>query len=140
MSKLFAFTTVACPFEHVPDRLREYFGGEDATMPLRVRFADLNVERDVEIHLAPKPGYPGYRLIDVTWRAAGGGPYPVFHGTLSVEEEAGGWSRLDLDGDYDPPFGLIGAAVDAAVGHRVAEATANDLLSEFKRILSRVPA
>lgn len=136
MTQLYVYTTVNCPFEDVPERLTRFFGGDTAVVPLRMRFADLRIERDVEIHLASKPGYPGYRLVDVSWAPRGGGPYPVFHGTLSIQDEGAGWSRIDLDGTYQPPFGLVGAAIDAAVGHRVASATASDFLAELKRIIT----
>lgn len=137
MSSLHDFTTIACPFEDVPGRLHEYFGGDVGTMPILLMVGDVGIARDVEVHLSPKPGYPGYRLLDVSWKAKEGGPYPVFHGTLSVADEGAGWSRIDLDGTYKPPFGLAGAAFDAAVGHRIAQATASELLAYFKRVLTR---
>jgi hypothetical protein len=43
-----------------------------------------------------------------------------------------------LDGTYKPPFGLVGASFDVALGHRVAEATASELLAQFRRILGGV--
>jgi hypothetical protein len=137
MSSLHDFTTVACPFEDVPGRLRAYFGGDAGTMPVLVMVGDLGVERNVEIRLSPRPSYPGYRLLDVEWKSKDGGPYPVFHGTLSVADEGAGRSRLDLDGTYEPPFGVAGAAFDAAVGHRIAGATASELLSQFRDVLTR---
>jgi hypothetical protein len=135
MSTIHDYTTVACPFDEVPDRLYAHFDGGDATLPLRVKIGDLKLERDVEFHLANKPAYPGYKLLDVTWAPADGGPYPRFAGTLSVAEDAVGWSRIELDGSYRPPFGIAGAAFDAAVGHRIAQGTATELLAEIKRIL-----
>ena len=136
MSTISEFTTVACPFDQVPDRLSAHFGGNDVTLPMRVRLGDLRLERDVEFHLAPKPGYPGYRLLDVSWEPKDGGPYPHFHGTLSIAEDAIGWSRIEIDGTYQPPLGIAGAAFDAAVGHRMAQSTAAELLDELKRILA----
>jgi hypothetical protein len=135
MSTLHDFTTVACPFDQVPDRLLAHFHGGDAVIPLRVSVGDLRVERDVEFHLKTKPAYPGYRLLDVSWAPKDGGPYPTFAGTISVAEDAVGWSRIEIDGTYRPPFGIAGAAFDAAVGHRLAERTASELLAEIKRLL-----
>lgn len=135
MSTLHEYTTAKCYFEDVPDLLYAYFDGDSATMPLRVTLGDLRIERDVDIHLTSRAGYPGYRMLDVTWRPKDGGPYPTFSGTLSIADEGAGWSRIDLDGAYTPPFGMIGAAIDATVGHRLAEATVTELLHEFKRIL-----
>jgi hypothetical protein len=135
MSTIRDFTTVACPFDEVPDRLRAHFESGAAVLPLRVKFGDLKIERDVEFHLKSKPAYPGYKLLDVSWAPKDGGPYPMFAGTLSVAEDATGWSRIEIDGTYSPPFGIAGAAFDAAIGHRIAQGTLTELLAELKRIL-----
>ena len=135
MGNIREFTTVACPFDEVPDRLYAHFDGGDAVLPLRLRFGDLRVERDVNFRLQTKPAYPGYRLLDVSWTPKDGGPYPRFDGTLSVAEDGAGWSRIEIDGSYRPPFGIAGAAFDAAVGQRIAQATASELLAELKRLL-----
>ena len=135
MGNIREFTTVACEFDQVPDRLFDTFAGGDAVLPLRVRFGDLKIERDVDFHLRTKPAYPGYRLLDVSWSPKDGGPYPTFHGTLSVAQDAIGWSRLEIDGTYNAPFGVAGAAFDAVVGHRIAQGTATELLAEIKRLL-----
>jgi len=135
MSTIHEYTTVQCPFDEVPDRLYAHFDGGDATMPLRVKIGDLKIERDVDFHLTTKPAYPGYKLLDLTWTPKDGGPYPAFAGTLSVAQDAIGWSRIEIDGKYSPPFGVAGAAFDAAVGHRIAQGTATELLAELKRIL-----
>ncbi len=136
MSTLREFTTVQCPFEDTATYLSSRFGDGSTTLPLRVRIADLRVERDVDIRLAPKPGYPGYHLFDLGWVPKDGGPYPSFEGTLSIAQDAINWSRIEIDGAYRPPFGVLGLAFDAAVGHRIAQATAVELLAEFRRILT----
>ena len=135
MGNIREFTTVACPFDEVSDRLYAHFDGGDAVFPLRVRFGDLTVERDVNFHLKTKPAYPGYRLLDLSWTPKDGGPYPSFSGTLSVAEDAIGWSRIEIDGSYRPPFGIAGAVFDAAIGQRIAQATASELLGEIKSLL-----
>lgn len=136
MSDIQEFTTVACPFEDVPRRLRHHFGSDTATIPLRLNLGHLRLERDVKINVREKSPYPGYRLLDVSWEPKGGGPYPSFHGMLSIADEGAGWSRLDLDGTYQPPYGLFGAAFDATVGHRIAVATTTELLAYIKAILT----
>jgi hypothetical protein len=138
MSTIRDFTTAACPYDEVPGRLQAYLERNDATIALRLPLGDLRVEHDVEVRLAPKPGYTGYKLLDVSWTPKPAGAYPAFAGTLSVADEGAGWSRIELDGTYKPPFGLLGAAFDAAVGHRIAEATATELLAQLKRILTPV--
>ena len=140
MSTIRDFTTVACSFDDVPDRLHAHFVGDTAVLPLRVKIGDLTIERDVEFHLKSKPAYPGYKLLDVSWAPKDGGPYPSFAGTLSVAEDSAGWSRIEIDGTYSPPFGIAGAAFDAAVGHRIAQGTITELLAELKRILGAAQA
>jgi hypothetical protein len=135
MGNIREFTTVACPFDEVPDRLYARFDGGDTVLPLRLRFGDLRIERDVNFHIQSKPAYPGYRLLDVSWTPKDGGPYPRFSGTVSVADDGAGWSRIEIDGSYRPPFGIAGAAFDAAVGQRIAQATASELLAELKRLL-----
>lgn len=135
MSILSEFTTVRCPYEAVPNRLDRALNAVGHKLPLTVPIGDLRLEKDVEIHLTPKPGYPGYQLLDVQWDPEGG-PYPSFHGTLSIGDEGGGWSRVELDGEYRPPFGMVGAMFDATLGRRIAEATALQLLLELKRRIS----
>ncbi len=139
MSTIHDFTTVACPFDQVPERLTAHFDGGTAVLPLRVKLGELKIERDVEFHLASKPAYPGYKLLDVSWAPKDGGPYPTFRGTISVAEDAASWSRIEIDRTYSPPFGIAGAAFDAAIGHRIAQGTASELLGELKRILLAVP-
>ncbi len=136
MSHIFEYTTVECPFDEVPGKLEAHVLRTEGTMPLRIKLGELRLERDVNFRLASKPGYPGYRLLDVSWEPKDGGPYPRFDGTLSVAEDAYGWSRIEIDGKYRAPFGVAGAAFDAAVGHQIAQNTATELLGELKRILS----
>lgn len=64
--------------------------------------------------------------------------YPSFDGTLTVEaDETYNSSRLVIAGSYTPPGGATGAAFDAAVGSRIAAATANELLRKVGDSLER---
>ena len=65
----------------------------------------------------------------VTWRPEGGGPFPVFRGLLSIAASTPKSSMVALEGGYEPPLGVAGKAFDAVLGHRIAEATADELLS-----------
>ena len=48
-------------------------------------------------------------------------------------------ARLSLAGVYRPPLGALGAGLDRAVFHRVADATARSLLSRVADVLARRP-
>jgi hypothetical protein len=54
---------------------------------------------------------------------------PVFSGSIGVRPAVPG-SLLVLQGSYTVPAGALGAAVDAALLHRVAERTANAFLDD----------
>jgi len=136
MSELHAFVTVHCPFEDAREHLYERFQDGRGTISLGIVVGDVRVETGVRISFRDKADYTGYHIIDVSWKPANGGPFPEFHGTLSIAQDAIDWSRIDLDGAYRPPFGLAGAAFDAVLGHRIAEATANHLLAKLKEMLT----
>jgi hypothetical protein len=89
--------------------------------------------REAVITLAPdhQPGEmtPHFK---VDWKDAHSGPYPHFHGKLSVEsDEDYGSFWLVLKGDYQPPGGVGGQLFDAVIGKRIAEKTAHGLLAEI---------
>jgi hypothetical protein len=60
---------------------------------------------------------------------------PKFAGALSGERLEGGESRLTLEGQYNAPFGPVGAAFDVILGRRIAAATANALLQDMKEFI-----
>lgn len=66
--------------------------------------------------------------------------FPTMHATLSVYPLSPTETQLDLDGQYEPPLGLLGAAGDALVGHRVAEASVHRLVREMAKRLGQVAA
>jgi hypothetical protein len=71
----------------------------------------------------PHPTY------SVTWASKGGAPYPDFAGALAVEKSArDDCFGLVVSGHYEPPAGTVGGVFDAALGRRIAQASARDLL------------
>lgn len=73
-----------------------------------------------------------YPCWTVSWKPAADGPYPDFEGTLTLRGSSeADTSILEISGDYQPPLGVAGRAFDAALGSRIASATARDLLEDF---------
>lgn len=138
MTMIYAYETMRCPSERVPELIGNYlsgFGGglnAPAKLPMRLQIGDLIVEQEVEASITTRPGILGYQLFNLTWKPANEALFPCFSGTLSAADEGGGFCRLDLDGSYAPPLWPLGIAFDAALGHRIAEATVRDLLQRFK--------
>jgi hypothetical protein len=138
---------VNCPFGKAPsflsyylDRLARTTQPEGSILRLEVPLAlfgipsGLNVKRDVVATFSPPESSFGLQRTAVAWAPEGGGPFPTFHGYLSVEQdERYGTSSLLLEGEYEPPLGTIGKAFDAAIGRRIALATAHELLHALRR-------
>ena len=76
--------------------------------------------------------------IAVHWAPEGGGPFPRFSGFIVMEaHESYRTSLLTLEGDYHPPFGVAGKVFDAALGKKIASATARQLLATLQNVLEQ---
>lgn len=63
--------------------------------------------------------------IALEWRAAQASAwFPVMKASLSVYALSKDETQVELVGDYTPPLGVVGEALDVVVGHRIADATA----------------
>ncbi len=96
---------------------------------LHVNIGVLEVGTNVVIQLAAVQeensgvGDPMLRL-ELKWKAArGAGLFPSMDAILSVYPLSANETQLDLHGRYRPPLGILGNALDALVGYRVAEAS-----------------
>lgn len=104
---------------------------------LRVEVGGLEVAADVAITV--------YRVEDVEQGPLGGpateveleweaaqmpGLFPLMSARLWAYALTGTETQLDFDGIYQPPLGLVGAALDAAVGHRIAEASVHRFVTD----------
>jgi len=139
---------VDCPVSqaklHIDSFFEEYVAKTDGTEPkaaLTLRaplslpgVSGVTLERDVHVSLKrQKRPVDAFDALDVRWEVPEGGPYPKFDGTLSVEaNDDYDTFSLVLRGSYTPPGGIAGQAFDMALGHRIAEATARDLLERVK--------
>jgi hypothetical protein len=142
MSDIHESLTVRCPFEDILGAAKAFVVGlpiEDgaSVCALRARIGDLTVERRADLTIVHRTAAPGYEIMEIAWSPHDGGPYPTFRGTLSAEEGGATFCRLDLDGGYEPPFGVAGVMFDAVVGHRIAVAAARALLDEIKTGVER---
>jgi hypothetical protein len=143
--------SISCPLAQAPARLTHFFSehgnaaADTVKLNLRINVAvlglpvSLTLQRTViatiQAYRAPAEMTPRYR---VQWAPESGGPFPLFAGELSIEsaDDYDSFS-LRLSGDYKPPFGIVGKGFDVAVGNRVAEATAHDLLGRVKELVER---
>lgn len=80
----------------------------------------------------------GVAVLTLRWQAAGAadGLFPVLDADLTLVPHGENATLLGLDGVYGPPAGALGAALDRAVLHRVAAATARSLLNRIARAIA----
>jgi hypothetical protein len=77
----------------------------------------------------------------VTWASKDRGPYPEFAGALAVETSPyRDCFGLILSGHYQPPFGPVGALIDAGLGFHIAAGTARDLLRSIASYVEHAAA
>lgn len=109
---------------------------------LRVNLAGIEVGADVVITVGAMTDIPkvtklgaGARL-PLVWQAAKTPRlFPVMRAELSIYPLSGAETQLDFLGTYDPPFGIVGGAIDTLVGHKLAEASVHRLVADVAQHL-----
>jgi hypothetical protein len=109
---------------------------------LRVDIAGIDVGteisvsvRKVEDHAAAVTSRPVTRL-EVEWEAAKAPRlFPVMKAEVSIYPLTPTETQLELSGLYEPPLGAVGSAIDAVVGHRIAEASVHRFVTDVAAYL-----
>ena len=74
--------------------------------------------------------------VPIEWSAAQRAAlFPIMNAELSVYALTATETQLDFLGRYQPPLGLVGGALDAMVGHRIAEASVHRLVADVAKYL-----
>lgn len=109
---------------------------------LRVTVGGLDVAAEIAVTIGAIEDQPtgpvGGPLtrIDLSWEAARHPQwFPLMSGALAVYPLTATETQLDFLGRYDPPLGLVGSAVDALAGHRIAEASVHRFIGDVARYL-----
>jgi len=153
-----AFDYVNQPYERVRDALRSDAGGifHSATEVAEARtgelVASLSLEvkgialtKEITIRIGDIREEPGPKLSHVThieldWQAKGSpGLFPTMKADLAVYPLSGTETQIDLRGQYEPPLGALGGAIDAIVGHRIAEASIHRFVTAVAERLRQLP-
>jgi hypothetical protein len=81
-------------------------------------------------------------VLELGWEASRAPAlFPSMHLELSVWPLSSTETQVEIAGEYRPPLGVVGDAVDAAIGHRVAEAAVHSFLEDVvEQIRREVPA
>jgi hypothetical protein len=144
VSKINQGVFVLCPPERARTYLVKHFESAPrhhgrAMMVLTATFGSetgshVTIERDATATFAPEQDANAleYR-VQIEWVPTTDEPLPKFGGIFRVQwDEEYGRCRLVLDGDYEPPLGLVGKAFDAVVGQRIAQNTVLALLESLR--------
>ena len=104
---------------------------------LRVTIAGLDVSAEIAVTtdriVDETTGLFGAPLtrIPMSWEAAHHPRFfPLMNAVLSLYALSATETQLDFLGQYEPPMGVVGSAVDALVGRRVAEACVHRFISD----------
>jgi len=103
----------------------------DLVAALSVNLAGVEVSKDISIRVGEvrEEGHGNSELsritsIGLSWQATESpGLFPAMDAELKVYPLSFSETQVELVGSYDPPMGVLGSALDAVVGHRIAEAS-----------------
>jgi hypothetical protein len=148
MPRLQDRTPVNRPPEQTKRRLEEFFlalRGQDGVARLRLRVPTdgptrgLSIDREVRVEARRTRGEASLDdLTLISWMPEGTGVFPTFEGILIIRGKTGSdVSSVELDGSYTPPYGVAGQVFDAAIGRRIAQATAREFLKDVKAAIER---
>ena len=104
---------------------------------LRVNVAGIEVATDIAIsikHIEERArgtaDGPAIRL-ELEWEAAKSPRlFPFMRAELSVYPLTSTETQLDFSGVYEPPLGALGSAMNAIIGHRIAEGSVHRFVTE----------
>lgn len=114
--------------ESVASELRAGIGG--ISVEADVRICVKSIEEKVETMSVP------VTRLHVEWEAATmPSLFPIMKADISIYPLTATETQLDFQGVYEPPLGAVGKAVNAIIGHRIAEASVHRFIEDVARHL-----
>jgi hypothetical protein len=104
---------------------------------LHVDIGGIGVQADIKINVTSVEEKAGDALstpstrLSLEWEAATMPQlFPLMKGELRIYPLTATETQLDFSGLYEPPFGTLGKAMNAMVGHRIAEVSVHRFVSD----------
>jgi hypothetical protein len=96
------------------------------------------VSKLVEMHFLDVAVRGESAVLPLRWQATGpgGALFPALDADLALTPAGDRATRLSLAGAYRPPLGTVGAGLDKAIFHKVAQATIRSLLTRVADALT----
>jgi hypothetical protein len=114
---------------------------------LRVDIGGIALEADIVIHVknieekGPEAMSAPRTRLRLEWEAARmPGLFPFMQADLAIYPLTSTETQLDFSGVYQPPLGPLGKAVNAVVGHRIAEVSVHRFVSDVAGYLRQTLA
>ena len=105
---------------------------------LRVGVAGVEIGVDVKLHVTAirddegVGGLSPVTRVMLSWEAARAPAlFPLMSAQLSVWPLSSSETQVEMEGEYRPPLGAVGDAIDAAVGHKIADASVHKFLEDL---------
>ncbi len=122
------------------------FRAHSVASELHVDLGGIGVEADIRISVTKTEekesqamSAPSTRLF-LEWEAATMPRlFPLMKAVISIYPLTATETQLDFLGVYEPPLGLVGKAVNAIIGHRIAEASVHRFVSDVAEYLRKSP-
>lgn len=109
---------------------------------LSVDLAGIKLGADISINVKstehrPATGATGpSTVIALEWEAANRKDlFPFMRAELAIYPLTATETQLDFSGAYEPPLGVLGGAVNAVVGHRIAESSVHRFVANVAEYL-----
>lgn len=114
----------------------------DVAAALHVNIGPLDIGTEIAVTVGEineqtyAPPIARVTRIPIEWSAAQrAGLFPVMKAELSVYPLTATETQLDFLGRYEPPLGLVGGALDAMVGHHIAQASVHRFVTDVAQYL-----
>ena len=111
---------------------------------LRVNVGGLEISAEVDVsvgeieHRAADASGGAQSRIPIRWEASNRPHlFPLMDAELSIYPLTPTETQLDFLGRYQPPLGVLGGAIDAVAGHRIAEASVHRFVSDVAAYLRK---
>jgi hypothetical protein len=126
-----ATTSAAARADALASTLHVSAGGLEIGVDVHITLHDVRDEEWV-------PGLSPVTRMRLSWEAARAAAiFPAMRAELSAWPLTSTETQLEIEGVYTPPLGVVGNALDAIVGHRVAEAAVHRFLEDVVQHLRR---
>lgn len=111
----------------------------DSHTAVGLRVAGVTLRKRVTVELGEPETKGQWTNVPISWKATFPEQlFPVLTGRLELVPVDSQTTRLTVSGMYEPPLGRLGALIDEAVMHSVAEATVREVTESIAKQLGRV--